>query len=228
MSDLEKYDEVIFVKKNGFSDNNKEKTLSRAWEIRNFEIELYWKRAIYFWGFIALCFAGYFKVYFEGNNDRGDSLLLIISFSGFFFSSAWFLVNKASKFWQENWEAHIDCLEDEVEGALYKTVMINKAGYFNPLLGYYFSVSKINQLCSFFVMLIWVYFLMGHLTGLFFFSVGEYIQISIKPSAFFLFPVMIGLTIILWLGCKTTFGQKGNLKSTGFSDSDYVCIKRLK
>ena len=30
--------------------------LKKAWEIRNFEIKLYWQRALYFWGFIALAF----------------------------------------------------------------------------------------------------------------------------------------------------------------------------
>ena len=33
-------------------------TLRKAWEIRNFEINLYWKRALYFWGFIVLAFSG--------------------------------------------------------------------------------------------------------------------------------------------------------------------------
>jgi len=30
-------------------------------DIRKFEIELYWKRAAYFWALIAVAFAGYFK-----------------------------------------------------------------------------------------------------------------------------------------------------------------------
>jgi len=31
----------------------------KAWEIRNFEIEMYWKRATYFWAFQVAVFAGY-------------------------------------------------------------------------------------------------------------------------------------------------------------------------
>jgi lipopolysaccharide export LptBFGC system permease protein LptF len=34
--------------------------LNHALDIRKFEIELYWKRAAYFWTFIAAAFAGYF------------------------------------------------------------------------------------------------------------------------------------------------------------------------
>ena len=31
-------------------------------DIRKFEIDLYWKRAAYFWAFIAATFAGYFAL----------------------------------------------------------------------------------------------------------------------------------------------------------------------
>ncbi|MCM3904811.1 MAG: hypothetical protein ND866_24200 [Pyrinomonadaceae bacterium] len=37
-----------------------ERAFNKAWETRNFEIELYWKRATYFWAFIASAFVGYF------------------------------------------------------------------------------------------------------------------------------------------------------------------------
>ncbi|QNR65148.1 hypothetical protein IAQ67_14620 [Paenibacillus peoriae] len=36
------------------------KALEMALDIRKFEIDLYWKRATYFWAFIAATFAGYF------------------------------------------------------------------------------------------------------------------------------------------------------------------------
>ncbi len=35
------------------------KALELALEIRKFEIELYWKRATYFWAFITIALAGY-------------------------------------------------------------------------------------------------------------------------------------------------------------------------
>jgi hypothetical protein len=31
-----------------------------------------------------------------------------------------------SKFWQENWEKHINMLEDNIEGRLYKTIWLSK------------------------------------------------------------------------------------------------------
>ncbi|EIJ8446517.1 hypothetical protein LJP04_004306, partial [Salmonella enterica] len=36
-----------------------EKALTYALDIRKFEIDLYWKRASYFWAFIAATFAGF-------------------------------------------------------------------------------------------------------------------------------------------------------------------------
>jgi tRNA A-37 threonylcarbamoyl transferase component Bud32 len=37
----------------------RKEALKQALDIRKFEIDLYWKRATYFWAFIAVSFAGY-------------------------------------------------------------------------------------------------------------------------------------------------------------------------
>ncbi len=44
----------------------------KAWEIRNFEIEMYWKRASYFWAFIASAFVGYFALVSSSNYRLQD------------------------------------------------------------------------------------------------------------------------------------------------------------
>ena len=75
--------------------------------------------------------------------------LFVISAIGFVFCVAWVFVNRGSKFWQNNWERHVDFLEDEVHGPLYKVVMFDKPGF---IWGAYpFSVSKINLLISYIV-----------------------------------------------------------------------------
>jgi hypothetical protein len=38
------------------ADDKQKDALKHALDIRKFEIELYWKRAAYFWTFIDLCF----------------------------------------------------------------------------------------------------------------------------------------------------------------------------
>jgi len=121
--------------------------LDRAWKNRDFEISLYWKRATYFWGFIAAAFAGYALL----SIDQWDLKIVLICL-GLIFSFAWVLVNIGSKKWQQNWEKHIDMLEDDVSGPIYKTVL-QYSGY---------SVSKINLLVSKFVLGIWVLMLLDY------------------------------------------------------------------
>ncbi|NPD86429.1 hypothetical protein HNS38_16775 [Lentimicrobium sp. L6] len=124
--------------------SKQKEALERAWKNRDFEIELYWKRATYFWGFIAAAFAGYFIIV-RSDNDFVQAEYIVISL-GFVFSLAWYFANIGSKKWQENWEKHIDMLEDEITGAIYKTVLDKPA----------YSVSKVNIRVSQFVVLIWV------------------------------------------------------------------------
>src|SRR5690554_293970 len=87
---------------------------------------------------------------------------VILSCLGVVFSFAWFCVNRGSKYWQENWEKHVDVLEDEVTGPLYKVVLsrnphASKADKFRNLLTgpSPLSVSKINQLISLYVTVLW-------------------------------------------------------------------------
>jgi magnesium-transporting ATPase (P-type) len=129
-------------------------------DIRKFEIELYWKRATYFWALIAVAFAGYFAVLASEHMPNKFFLALIVSCIGFIFTFAWFLSCRGSKYWQENWENHLDLLEDKITGPLYKTLLerpchINLAEKFvtGPLS---VSVSKINQWVSLFVVFSWL------------------------------------------------------------------------
>ena len=72
-------------------------------------------------------------------------------------SVGWYLVNRGSKYWQENWEKHVDVLEDETIGPLYKTTIAKEEFNFSRFWsGYPFSVSKINQIISLFIVLVWL------------------------------------------------------------------------
>lgn len=129
-------------------------------DIRKFEIDLYWKRATYFWALITVAFAGYFSILASEHMPNKFFLALIVSCVGFVFTFAWFLSSRGSKYWQENWENHLDLLEDNVTGPLYKT-LLERPGYINmaeklvtgPLS---VSVSKINQWVSIFVVFSWI------------------------------------------------------------------------
>ena len=137
---------------------NVEELLKNALDTRKFEIELYWKRATYFWAFIAAAFAGYFALVASDKIPpvEKNEALTVLECIGLVFSFGWFLANKGSKFWQENWEKHVDMLENHVYGPLYKTVLDNaEFSAFNIKDPFQFSVSKINQALSLFVVFVW-------------------------------------------------------------------------
>lgn len=152
-----------YKKRFGLDGSDKGKAalaLEHALDIRKFEIELYWKRAGYFWALIAVAFAGFFAVLASEHLDDKKFFAYVIGVIGFVFTWAWFLVNRGSKFWQENWENHVDMLEDSSIGPLYKTIL------HRPKEQHYLdkyvtgpakvSVSKINQWVSLFTLLIWI------------------------------------------------------------------------
>ena len=136
------------------ADTRAGRALAYALDIRKFEIELYWKRATYFWAFIAAAFAGYALTY-KTAADHEPWLSLLFSALGLLFSVAWHLVNRGSKFWQNNWERHVDLLEDMTLGPLYKVIATNNESNKFTAAGQY-SVTKINQLLSLFTILIWL------------------------------------------------------------------------
>lgn len=130
----------------------------KAHDIRKFEIELYWKRTAYFWTLIAATFAGYFILLTSDSEKLAykDIYLTIISSMGLIFSLGWFLAAKGSKFWQENWEGHIDMLENAITGPLYKTVLHDTSRKkFSITSAQAFSVSKVNQWIATLVIVIW-------------------------------------------------------------------------
>jgi hypothetical protein len=144
--------------------------LAHAMEIRKFEIELYWKRAAYFWTFIGASFAGYGAVQSQTHATAKADLTIPLACLGLIFSFGWFCVNKGSKQWQENWENHVDLLEDAKIGPLYRIVLMrDKSASFRVQLGEFLtgpaalSVSRINQLISLYVTLIWLILLVAAL-----------------------------------------------------------------
>ncbi len=206
MAENEKYDKKTTTEKitakeydDAFKDKEAE-ALKQALDIRKFEIELYWKRATYFWAFIAATMAGFLAVQASAASNKQD-LAVILACLGMVFSFGWICVNRGSKFWQENWEKHVDLLEDKVTGPLYKIVLSrNKMEKLSEKAAHFItgpssvSVSKVNQIISFYVFLLWICLL--------FYSLPEF---STERSINGFYVVLIILSIIacvllLWLG----------------------------
>lgn len=124
---------------------------------RNFEIELFWKRSLFFWGFIASAFVGYATLMKDNS-----SLAVLIACFGFVCSVAWSLVNRGSKYWQENWESIVANIEDDITGSLFKERSgQQKKGIW--LSSRKFSVSKVAIALSDFTSLIWLALMCYHL-----------------------------------------------------------------
>lgn len=123
--------------------------LIRAHEIRQFEIELLWKRTAYVATFQTFLFAA-LGVSFSAESPESTVYILrfIVCVVGMFSAFFWYLINNGSKFWHENWEKHIDFLEYEFEGKLHETILHNKGR--NS-----YSVSRSNIYISLMFLVTW-------------------------------------------------------------------------
>lgn len=183
-----------------------EKAYEQAAKIREFEIGLYWKRAGYFWAFIVSIYTAFFSVQKEFYHDKytgfthGAIPLVVLSALGFFFCLAWLLSSKASKFWQENWESHIDLLEDSVTGPLYKTYRASAS----------FSVSKINIAAGYVISIC--------SAGLFVFETVHFCKNLKSLPSILAFVSIMALTIC---GCAAFLvSAKGNAHDSGEIEFD--------
>jgi hypothetical protein len=71
-----------------------EERMKKSFEVsvdtRKFEIDLFWKRSFFFWGFISAAFVGYAAL-------RPSELRIVMACFGMVCSCAWSLVNRGSK-----------------------------------------------------------------------------------------------------------------------------------
>ncbi|OQW37784.1 MAG: hypothetical protein A4E19_12225 [Nitrospira sp. SG-bin1] len=126
------------------------KRFDLAVQIRNFEIELFWKRSLFFWGFIASAFVGYAAL-----RKSSPELGILIACFGMVCSLAWTLLNRGSKYWQENWETKVERLEPEVTGKLFaeeEAIQFHKGWWLRART---YSVSKLVIALSDYVFLLW-------------------------------------------------------------------------
>jgi hypothetical protein len=78
------------------------------------EVERFWKRSLFFWGFIAAAFVSYGVM--VGKQDSDRDLAFAVSCFGFICSLAWTLANRGSKYWQITWEEKLKSTEMDALG----------------------------------------------------------------------------------------------------------------
>lgn len=131
-------------------EDQQKKRLDLAVQTRNFEIELFWKRSLFFWGFIAAAFAGYAALH-----ATNSGLATAIGCFGLVCSFAWTLVTRGSKYWQEGWESKVDECELPLIGRFFAVEMKPQTHKGAWLQSRRFSVSKISIALSDYVFFLW-------------------------------------------------------------------------
>jgi hypothetical protein len=88
----------------------KEKILDLASEVRNSEIERFWQRSLFFWGFIAAALVAY------GTTGGQPRLQVLAGCYGFLCALAWTLQNRGSRYWTQSWQQKVELVERDVLG----------------------------------------------------------------------------------------------------------------
>ncbi|MEA2875773.1 MAG: hypothetical protein QOF14_969 [Hyphomicrobiales bacterium] len=133
-----------------------------AEETLKFEIELFWKRSVFFWGFIAAAFVAFSSLY----NKEQPLLVTMIACFGFICSFAWTLVNRGSKYWQDNWQQKLAREATDYFGE--ESYFFDHApvpGQGSWLRGRPFSVSKLTIALSDFTVVVWSLLLLWLMIG---------------------------------------------------------------
>jgi hypothetical protein len=194
------------------SKTKDENALEKALDIRKFEIDLYWKRTAYFWALTAAAFAGYFVVAKDGITSENEFSRFLVSCIGFLFTLGFVQANRGSKFWQENWEAHVDLLEDSITGPLYKTVIhqANKGRFWTAKI----SVSKVSQLICLFMLCIWGWLVLFSTPDLLVFSETDVLIVPLKYAKYALVGLITGVFSILMMTVCRTSKHSSEYKAT--------------
>ena len=224
--DEEYYERFLPVDEN-LTKTSYEKALDIALDTRKFEIDLYWKRANYFWLFVAAMFTAYFLIannLFEVVNKTEifnplkSLFLVLISFLGYFFSLGWYYVNRASKFWQENWEVHVDLLGKKVYGKLFTTIKASNRNYWKLSKEFPFSVSKVNQILSLIVVLLWMILFLASTSIVFF----NYIKFEVCCTLFYNTLVFLLLLFVSYIFTKYSKSFVKDFKNKDSNISFYL------
>ena len=128
-----------------------EKAFDVAHDNRKLEIELFWRRSLFFWGFIATALAGY-----AAAKSFNSSLSYIFALFGLVCSVVWAAGNRGSKYWQEYWERKVNFLQHNVTGNIFYDRTPIEPKKFSPFSPKRISVSKLTMGLSYFVVGLWL------------------------------------------------------------------------
>jgi hypothetical protein len=167
-------------------DDPRIRALHYAAETRRFEIERFWQRSLFFWGFIAAAFVGFTAL---SDPKYDPHLRQVMCAFGLVSSLAWTLQNRGSKYWQEAWESKVESLEEDVLGMRLwgRRESRQKKGFWG---GWQYSVSRLTTLLSDITVVTWL--------ALGFFAAG--VDFDAEPDG-----VAIAIAAVAGLFCAMLF-----------------------
>lgn len=130
-----------------------------ATRAREFEIDLFWKRALFFGGFLTIAFAGLVTA-----RSSNPNLAVMVAAFGSVCAWTWTLANRGSKFWYESWEGKLQDAEAAITGPLFGQIVLPRdKGW---LAARRYSVSRLAIGLSDFALIVWACILSNEVIGL--------------------------------------------------------------
>jgi hypothetical protein len=178
-------------------DKSIEKAFDVSVDTRKLEIQLFWSRSLFFWGFISAAFVGYAAL-----RRIESDLSLIVACFGFVCSVAWSLVNRGSKYWQESWESKVERLEPSVTGPLFACEEPEQLRKGCWLRGRRYSVSKLAIGLSDYAVFLWAAIIAWDLARIF---VPPHVLPWLRQAGVIVFvAISIGFMLLLLIYGRTS------------------------
>jgi len=151
---------AFFAVRGELVDNSK--MIQRAFEIahdnRKLEIQLFWQRSLFFWGFVAAALIGYI-----GALKENSHLKIVFALFGLVCSIVWSGGNRGSKYWQEYWEKKVNFYQHYVTGNLFYDRKPTTPRFWDVYEGRRISVSKLTMALSDYTVFLWFLLCLGTL-----------------------------------------------------------------
>ncbi len=127
-----------------------EKSLEYAVDTRKLEIGLFWTRSLFFWGFIGAAF-----VAFGVSMEKDEETAFLIACFGLICSLAWTLINRANRYWRDEWDGKVESVQHAVLGRDLFSLRgtIRDPGWLGPKR---YSTTKLAIILSDFTILVWL------------------------------------------------------------------------
>lgn len=122
-----------------------------AHDNRKLEIQLFWQRSLFFWGFVAAALVGYGTAY-----RQAPGMTILLALFGLVCSVVWSAGNRGSKYWQEYWEQKVTFFQHYVTGNIFYDREPKRAKFRDVYAARRNSVSKLTMGLSDFSVGLWL------------------------------------------------------------------------